>query len=78
MSKGGFYDIGKDKTYKSEYKYVYRYVSRKDGSVMWQGQFYHNQTKSGKFYETEKEAAKAVDLFLIGKGKEPINILKRK
>ena len=30
------------------------------------------------FFDEEKEAAKAVDLFLISKGKEPGNILKRK
>lgn len=31
-----------------------------------------------KHCNTEIEAAKAVDMFLIGKGKEPVNILKRK
>lgn len=30
-----------------------------------------------KFFSDEKSAAKAVDLFLISKGKEPKNILKR-
>ena len=29
-------------------------------------------------YKTEREAAIVVDKYLIGKGKEPVNILKRK
>lgn len=30
----------------------------------------------GKF-ATEKEAARAVDLYLIGQGREPVNVLKK-
>lgn len=30
-----------------------------------------------KSYETEIEAAKAVDIYLISKGKQPLNILKK-
>ena len=33
---------------------------------------------TSRFYETEKEAAKSVDLFKIKHGLEPINVLKRK
>ena len=33
---------------------------------------------AGKIYKTDKEAAKAVDMYLIRKGKNPVNILKKK
>jgi len=55
------------------YKYVELYLS-KEGKERWKVQMYGN----GRYYDTEREAARAVDLKLIEKGKEPVNILVRK
>ncbi len=37
---------------------------------------YNNPVKA--VYEDIREAAKALDLYLIGKGKDPINVLKKR
>jgi len=58
---------------KSKFKCVY--------GVKHGEKIYWRAYKKGKFrcsYKTEREAAKAIDLFLIDEGKEPVNILKRK
>lgn len=58
---------------KSEkYKYVELYHTAK-GVERWRVGMFGNS----KCYDTEREAAKAVDLKLISKGKEPVNILVR-
>jgi hypothetical protein len=56
-----------------KYKYVALYKT-KDGKERWKAQI----LGYGYFYNTEKEAAKQVDLKLIEKGKKPVNILVRK
>lgn len=55
------------------YKYVTLY-NTKNGDERWGVSIFGNT----KYYETEREAAKAVDIKLIEKGKEPVNILVRK
>ena len=79
MSANSYIDFKRDKTHKSQYKYVYKYVSRKDGEVKWMARV-HSDFNNGntKDYDTEREAAKAVDVFLLNQGKEPVNILVRK
>jgi hypothetical protein len=61
------------KNIKSQYRYV-NCIS-KDGKEHWHVQM--NGVGRDKF-PTERDAAIAVDKLLISKGKEPINILKRK
>jgi hypothetical protein len=58
----------------SKFKYVSKYVGA-TGGEHW---VIKPPNSSSKEYPTEREAAKAVDIFLINKGKEPVNILKRK
>lgn len=62
------------------YKHVYEYVNTKTGEVIWFARMRNPKTGSqnGKHYPTDKEAAKAVDMFLINIGMEPVNILKKK
>ena len=67
-----------DKTYKSKYKYVYRSISRVDGSFIFRGQLNKNGSNVTKWLENERDAAIWVDKCLIEQGKEPINILKGK
>jgi len=64
----------------SEYKGVSLCTPRKGGPLMWLADLYFSRTTStsSKMYDTEHEAAKAVDLHLIGQGQEPVNVLKRK
>jgi len=63
----------------SQYKYVSEY-RKKDGTSGWSAKMVNSKIgkTGGKMYATEHEAAKAVDLYLIGQGKEPLNVLKRK
>jgi len=56
---------------KSKYRYVYEY---EEGTQRWFAKYGKNQ----KWFKNEIDAAKWVDLRLIEKGKEPINILVRK
>lgn len=68
--------LGKHDTY----KYVYEYQCRKTHKIYW-GMVMKSRKKGryssvSKVYETARECAKKVDLYLINKGKEPINILK--
>lgn len=79
MSVNGYNDFKRDKTHKSKFKYVYKYVSRKDGEVKWTARFYSDfNNGNAKQYNTEREAAKAVDVFLLNQGKQPVNILVKK
>ena len=79
MSVNGYNDLKRDKTHKSQYKYVYKYVSRKDGEVKWIARFYSTfNGGNAKGYDTEREAAKAVDVYLLNQGKQPVNILVKK
>ena len=57
---------------KSNYYNVYKCVDAKCGTV-WLGRY-----KNSKWFDTEREAAKWVDLQLIADGKEPKNVMKRK
>lgn len=71
MTQGAF----KKYAGKSEYKYVNKWIV---GGVL---KYRAHINKFGgwvKFCDTERGAAKAVDLKLIEKGKEPVNILVRK
>ena len=54
------------------YKYV-RKVMDEHGNY-----FYKTNCGVSLLFNTEREAAKKVDLILISKGKEPVNILVRK
>jgi len=56
----------------SKYKYVSKYQGER-GMIRWQCNY-----KCGIRYDTEREAAIAVDKRLIAEGKDPINILVRK
>lgn len=58
---------------KSKYKYVVGLCSQDD---IWNWHMnIPNVTKKG--FKTEKEAAIAVDMYFISKGKQPLNILKK-
>jgi hypothetical protein len=76
----GFGDLAKVDEYESPFKYVSKFVSRATGDVHWQARLYikGEGKATGKFYTTERDAAKAVDVFLINNGRDPINVLKRK
>lgn len=61
------------------YKYVDLVEHMSSKKQKWKAKFYLNgRTVNCKYYDTAEKAAKAVDMFLINHGKEPINILKRK
>jgi hypothetical protein len=57
----------------SKYKYVRKKIGEK-GYVNWVARV----LGAAKCFNTEREAAKWVDLKLIDKGKEPVNILVRR
>jgi hypothetical protein len=57
----------------SKYKYVAKMVGQ-NNYVMWIA----NCLGASKHFENEKEAAKWVDLRLISKGKQPVNVLVKK
>ena len=57
----------------SKYKYVTKLIGQ-NNYVRW----YANVLGGSKSFETERAAAKWVDLRLINKGKEPVNVLVRK
>lgn len=61
------------KTIRSKYKYVWGKIrhDKKVWIAAYRGWF-------GKERTSEREAAKDVDIYLLNKGKEPINILIRK
>jgi len=61
------------KYYPSKYKYVQNL--KKDGKDVW---CINMKGISKAKFDTERQAAIAVDKLLIGKGKEPVNILVRK
>jgi len=54
------------------YKYVSKY--KLGDEIRWLGKV----LRTGKTFETEREAALYVDKVLLNKGKEPVNILVRK
>lgn len=60
---------------KSEYKYVYLVEHKKTNQIFYKSNMY-GLTKS--MYDNPKEAAIAVDRYLISKGKQPINVLIKK
>ncbi len=66
---------------KTKYKNVFKRVKKNDPTiVMYETRMYvpgyNNPVKA--VYEDIREAAKALDLYLIGKGKDPINVLKKR
>ena len=86
ITYGKFKYAGKSQCFKHVYKYSVR-KNAGDGvydKVMW-GYTIGKSSKRGMKkaisscpkYETEKAAAKAVDMYLISIGLEPVNILKR-
>lgn len=66
---------GKKKLPKGKYKNVYSY-ELPTGEILHQS--FLPKYKWSAYHNTEKKAAIAVDMFLINKGKEPINVLVRK
>jgi hypothetical protein len=63
---------------KSKYKWVYELKNKRTGDVVYLARMYSGHLEGKKMFDTERDAALAVDRFLIGKGKEPVNILKRR
>jgi hypothetical protein len=69
--------LKRDPEVKSKYKYVYPLTDTSDGSTKFKARFQlPGLQPSTKLFETEHEAAKAVDIFRISRGKAPINVLK--
>ena len=66
---------GKKKLPKGKYKNVYSY-ELPTGEIVHQS--YLPKYKWSAYHDSEKKAAIAVDMFLINKGKKPINVLVRK
>lgn len=65
----------------TEYKHVYK--TTVNGKVKYQISILRDRKGSGlsytrKNFDDLREAAVAVDKYLIGKGLEPVNVLKRK
>ena len=60
---------------KSQYKYVCGTSKDTSGTIYWSVKM---KDVGCNGFKTEREAALAVDKILIGKGKEAVNILKRK
>ncbi len=60
-----------------KYKYVALYMTAA-GKERWKANFERGAGRTSKVYDTEREAAMAIDMRLIEDGMEPINILKRK
>ncbi len=59
------------------YSYVYEITNGQ--RTLWKAEFNLTKaTRNSKIYDTEREAAIAVDKFLISHGREPVNIFKRK
>ena len=65
---------------KSQYKNVRIYRNTKNGQSIYQAQFtsFNGCNPNSKFYESEREAAKAVDMHMISNGRTPVNILTKK
>ena len=65
---------------KSKYKYVSFVKVPIEGGMeqKWIGKISKKGILWTKFFATEKEAAIGVDMMLIKRGKEPVNILTRK
>lgn len=62
---------------KSEYKYVYIHKNTKTYNLSYFTSISHNGYVYSKTFDNEKEAARDADLFLISKGRKPVNILKK-
>ena len=61
----------------SKYKYVKLSKRRlSKNTKRWEAYFYQDGQAFSKMFDTEREAAIAVDTHLIKIGKEPVNILK--
>ena len=65
---------GAIKSVKSKYKHVLGITTNTSDKVKWR---IHIKGVGCNLFETEKQAALAVDKYLISIGKEPINILVR-
>ena len=66
---------GNIKSVKSKYKYVQGLTSITTKDIKW---FIHIKGVGRNGYENERDCALAVDKYLISKGKEPVNILKKR
>lgn len=73
MSQHGNKYIKKSEKYKGVYLSTIA-----NGELYFVAQISVNGKSYKKHYKTEKEAAKAVDVFLINNKKEPVNILIKK
>ena len=66
---------GKNSIKSNTYKHVYKTRKSSTGATfIWQGKI----GKQGKCFAEERQAAKWVDIQLIRKGKEPVNVMVRK
>lgn len=60
---------------KGKYKYVYPYLMN-DGSILFQGNI--PILRWSKYFDIEKDAARAVDMQFIKNRMQPVNILTKK
>ena len=66
-----------DEIPKSKYNGVCCWKDR-TGHLIWNAQFQVNGKREKSHHQTEREAAKRYDMYLIRAGREPVNILKPK
>jgi hypothetical protein len=68
------------KDIKSKYKYVQCRKSNVTGHIVWSSRILDlfGKVSNSKLYESERDAAIAVDINRINVGREPVNVLKRK
>lgn len=64
------------KAYKTEYKNIMRRVYHNGSTDYYIAKLVDGKTLSQRGYDTVKGAAIALDKYLIGSGREPINVLK--
>jgi len=62
---------------KSKYSNVYEFKNKISGDLLYIANVRYNGEEVKNRFDTEREAALAVDKFLIRQGEEPVNILKR-
>lgn len=60
----------------SKYKLVYLFLNK--GKEVWTASIGTKYGRNMKYFKTEREAALAVDKYLIEMGKNPVNILVRR
>ena len=68
--------IRKNKSNQSKYKYVYK--TNKYGFKKWIFKIFRNGVSTSKTFDNERDAALAVDKWLLNRGEEAVNILVKK